>query len=151
MDTRIAVSPGLPRTERNLTLYGQQLDNWPLLWGEVAIALTEAERDWFETEGDGGWKPLSPRYAETKERLYPGRTILRRTDELYESLTEPSRAARLAGPDALVFGSDDPVAGYHYDGTEKMPKRNPLISIVKQREIVRGLLEAHVRYHGYAS
>lgn len=146
---RIAVSPGLPRTERNLTLYGRQLANWPLLWGETIIALTEAERDWFATEGDGTWKPLNPAYAARKASLFPGKPILRATDTLYESLTEPKYAAAIAGPNMMVFGSDDPVAEYHYRGTPKMPKRNPLISINRQREIVRGLLEAHVNYHGF--
>lgn len=146
---RITVSPSLPRTQRTLSLYGKRLADWPLLWGEVVIALTEAERDWFATEGEGSWKPLNPEYAATKARLFPGKTILRATDTLYESLTTPNLAASLKNPDQLEFGSDDPVAEYHYKGTPKMPKRNPIIPITRQREIVRGLLEDHIRYHGY--
>jgi phage gpG-like protein len=144
---RIAVSPSLPRTERRLTLYGEQLANWPLLWGEISVALQEAERDWFESEGEGTWKPLQPDYRARKALLYPGKTILRATDALYDSLTG-SDAAKLVGPEAMEFGTDDPVAQFHYDGTERMPKRNPIIPISRQREIARGLLAEHVDYHG---
>jgi phage gpG-like protein len=150
LGTRIAVSPSVPRTQRNLTLYGQELSNWPMLWGEVSLALCEAEKEWFESEGDGTWKPLSPAYAARKAHLFPGKPLLRATDTLYESLTEPSEAGSLNSPNQMVFGSDDPVAEYHYKGTDRMPRRNPIIPISRQREIVRGLLEDHVRYHGYA-
>lgn len=147
---RIAVSPSVPRTERRLTLYGEQLADWPVFWAEVAIAFAQAEQEWFESQGEGTWAPLNPEYAARKAELFPGKTILRATDTLYDSLTDTSQAAHLAGPDAMVFGTTDPVAQYHYDGTPKMPKRNPLISIVKQREIARSLLESHVAYHGFA-
>lgn len=149
MPVKITVSPSVPRTQRNLTLYGAQLANWPLLWGEVSIALCEAEKEWFESEGDGTWKPLNPEYASRKAVLFPGKTILRATDTLYDSLTEPGQAGHLNSPEQFVFGSDDEVADYHYKGTPRMPKRNPIIPISRQREIVRGLLEEHVRYHGF--
>lgn len=38
----------------------------------------------FEEEGPG-WLELTPVYAKAKERKYPGKTILRRTDALYLS------------------------------------------------------------------
>jgi hypothetical protein len=39
------VSPSAAPHEPRLTLYGEQLADWPLLWGEISVALQEAERD----------------------------------------------------------------------------------------------------------
>lgn len=151
MDVRVAVSPTLDRAVRRLQLYAEHLSSWPILWVEIGHALADAEREWFESEGDGSWKPLDPDYAARKAQLFPGKTILRATDELFESLTDPTKAMTLAGPDSLLFGSDVTVGNYklaalHQEGTSKMPARKPFVSIVKQREIVRAATARHVRY-----
>ncbi len=151
MLTRVAVSPTLDRSVRRLQLYAKKLSSWPILWVEIGHALADAERELFQTEGSGAWKPLDPDYAAAKAALYPGKTILRATDDLYESLTDPKRAMTLAGPDTLLFGSDVTVGNYklaalHQEGAGNLPVRKPLVSIVKQRQIVRAATLRHVRY-----
>lgn len=148
---RVAVSPTLDRAVRRLQLYARKLASWPVLWVEIGHALADAEREWFQTQGDGSWAPLDPDYAARKAALFPGKTILRATDELYKSLTDPARAMTLAGPDTLLFGSDVTVGNYklgalHQEGAGHLPVRKPLVSIVKQREIVRIATDRHVRY-----
>jgi hypothetical protein len=150
-DVRIAVSPTLDRAVRRLRLYGKKLSSWPVLFVEIGEAFAEAEREWFQTQGDGSWKPLSKAYAERKAKLYPGKTILVASGELEKSLTDTLRAIRLIPPDMFTFGSDVEVNGYslaelHQSGTERMPVRKPIISIRKQREIARTLTLRHVKY-----
>jgi len=151
MLTRVAVSPTADKAVRRLQLYAKKLSSWPILWVEIGHALADAERTWFETEGDGSWKPLSEDYARRKAQLYPGKTLLVASEELQKSLTDPSRAMSLAGPDTLLFGSDVTVGQYklsalHQTGAGNLPVRKPLISINKQRAIVRRLTAEHVRY-----
>lgn len=95
---------------------------WPLLV-PIFIGWMGAQ---FATEGGWGghtWAPLSPAYAAYKSRHYPGRTILIREGTLRRAASEPSRVAT---PRTLTLSIDDPVAGYHQEGTDKMPAR-PLI------------------------
>lgn len=51
----------------------------------------EINKELFATEGKSGdhgkWRPLSDDYKAWKEKHYPGKTIMRRTDRLYKSLT----------------------------------------------------------------
>lgn len=152
---RIAVSPTANKAARRLRLYAKKLSAWPVLFVEIGRAFAEAEAQWFQTEGDGSWKPLSERYAERKAALYPGRTILVASGELEKSLTNSARAVKLVGPDVFTYSSDVDVNGYnlaelHQAGTDTMPVRKPIISIRKQREIARRLTLEHVQYRGGA-
>lgn len=75
------------------------------------IPVFEAEeRRQFDAEGGGprgGWAALSPAYAAWKQQNYPGKTILRRTDALYEALTSSSSvfAERVMGGEEFNFGT----------------------------------------------
>jgi hypothetical protein len=63
-------------------------------------------------------------YAAEKARTHPGRTILIREGNLRRAASEPRREAT---PRTLTLWIDDEnVAGYHQDGTDRMPAR-PLI------------------------
>jgi phage gpG-like protein len=87
-----------------------------------------AERRQFSTQGgyaSGGWAPLSPRYAEWKARHYPGQPILRRTDELFRSLTEGPEI-NVIEPQFALFGSAVPYGEFHQHGTARMPMRKPV-------------------------
>lgn len=154
---RVAVA-GVRPAMRRLSLYGAKLRDWPLLWEEIGRGFAEAEVKLFESEGaDGGgentpWADLSESYAEAKAALHPGKPILQADGDLMESLTDPERAMHLTAPDVMLYGSDITVAGgwnlgeLHYRGTSKMPPRNPLVSMVRQREIARTALAEHTRY-----
>lgn len=144
---------------RRISLYGRKLAAWPMFWEELGRLFAEAEARLFQSEGaiGGGkntpWRPLSVDYAASKSVLFPGKTILVASGELEASLTDPAKAIRLAAPDVMVFGSDVTtpdgrwsLAELHYMGTSRMPARNPLISLTRQRELAQGLLAEWIRY-----
>lgn len=65
----------------------------------------------FENEGlPQAWPNLSPGYAAWKEQHYPGKTIGRRTDRMYESFTETSNPEMIweTGPRSIRYGSRVP-------------------------------------------
>lgn len=69
----------------------------------------------------GAMKALTPRYAARKAKRYPGKTILRATDQLIQSI------AWEAGPDFVEAGPTDEKARYHAspEARHKMPLRDP--------------------------
>ena len=73
----------------------------------------------------GGWAPLDPLYAKYKRRKYPGRPLLVRTGEMKEALTRKGHREFVFNrrSNMLVLGSDNPIAPYHQEGTERMPDR----------------------------
>lgn len=83
----------------------------------------------FDAQGGGprgGWAALSPSYALAKEQTYPGKTILRRTDALYEALTSSSSvfAERVMTGEQFNFGTRGvDYASYHQVGTSTMVDR----------------------------
>lgn len=94
---------------------------------EVAEEFLRAERRQFASEGgfgSGGWAPLSPPYAAWKARHYPGKPILRRTDELFRSLTQ-GPAVRVITPTLLRLGSDVAHGPPHQLG-KGVPRRRPV-------------------------
>jgi phage gpG-like protein len=79
---------------------------------------------------------LAPSTLAEKARLgYPS-DILVRTGELRDSLTDPGRAMKIGATEA-TYGTDVFYAGYHQDGTTKMPQRQviplPLPPSLRQR------------------
>lgn len=97
----------------------------------VADDFYDLMRQQFAAEGatlTGRWAPLSPRYAAYKARRYPGKTILRRTDALYESLTGPvaSESVFRLGADEVLMATSHVAARFHQTGTSRMPARPPV-------------------------
>lgn len=106
------------------------------------------ERRQFDAQGGGprgGWAALSPGYAKWKEENYPGKSILRRTDALYEALTESSSvfAERVMSGDQFNFGTRGlEYASFHQLGTGSMVDRPPFdFSDDFERDLVEAALE----------
>ena len=61
------------------------------------------------------WPRLSPAYAAWKAQHFPGATIMRRTDRLYESLTQAGSGALIweVTPRTIRYGSKVPYWQYH--------------------------------------
>lgn len=116
-------------------------------WLKFERVLARANRRRFLAQGasDGAaWAPLSPRYAAWKANHYPGKTILRRTDELFRSLTRVPMDVHRVTPSAAEFGTDVPYAIFHQLGTKHMPARPPVVvTPLLERELNR-LVAAHV-------
>jgi len=87
-------------------------------------------------EGRGRWEELSPDYREWKELHYPGRTILQRTDRLWNSLTGEGHTDHIFEYDESEFkiGTAVPYATFHQDGTPNMPQRKIIELTQPQRK-----------------
>lgn len=118
---------GDEQIDRTLERFGHAVSDMRPAWEAMAERFTRAERRLFATEGRSagdGWAPLSPDYAAWKARHYPGKTILRRTDELFTSLTD-GPAIRIIEPDFAVLGSDVAHGRYHQRG-DGVQRRRPV-------------------------
>lgn len=121
---------------------------WPGVSGTIYSIFGRA----FDTEGAstaaGRWKELTPSYARGKAIKFPGQTILRAENTLFESMTDPEAADAVFIPerDQLTIGSRDPKARAHQRGLGNLPAR-PMISFTEtdkrdiQKSLQRGLLQ----------
>lgn len=128
-----SVDPGLRRLRAAFERGGAEVANLgKYVFPRVSDALEAATSKQFEGEGvgsTGSWAVLSPRYAEWKEKHFPGALILDRTRALMSGLTDSSSstARRESSNEALVFGTSGvEYATFHQTGTKKMPARPPL-------------------------
>lgn len=115
-------------------------------WSAIRDRFVAMERRQFESEGQaasGGWSPLSPRYAAWKARNYPGKTILRRTDELFESLTE-GPAVYVAEPAWMILGTDVDYARHHQTGGPNLPQRRPVELPESERDAWAQIMQNHI-------
>jgi phage gpG-like protein len=105
----------------SLQRFGQRIQDFRPFWIEYfAPAFYRDLQRNFELEGRyvGGWAPLSPAYKAWKDQHYPGKTILRRTDALFRSLTFDGhtvgpRGIFLPEERRLVLGTSVEYAEYH--------------------------------------
>lgn len=138
---------GKEKFDRALTLLNDSFKDFRRIWPQVAAVFYKAERRQFDSEGgkSGGWAAPSEPYAKAKEIRYPGQPILRATNALYESLTDPTgeNAIFSQSEDTLTLGSSLDYAAVHQTGWEKMPARPPIaIDDEEQAEMVRVMREA---------
>lgn len=119
----------------------------------IAGVFYAAEDRLFQSEGASGasgkWAPLSKPYERFKSRNFPGKTIMRREDTLYNSLTDPEApdAVYRAEREEIVFGTRDPKALAHHRGRGRLPSR-PLISLSEsdKRRIQKSIQADLVRF-----
>ena len=109
-------------------------------WKDVHQIFLEFERKVFETEGgyaSADWVPLNPSYAAYKERTYGSKSIMRRSDRLYKSLTAANHPDHVynTGPAFIEMGTRTLYARAQHFGYERMglPAR-PLIPKITKEE-----------------
>jgi len=122
------------------TTHLEGLDEWDRETQQVAALLLDLRTFWpsvvplfigwmraqFDTQGafmGDPWAPLSPAYAAWKAIKYPGKPILQAEGDLRQAASSPRRETT---PQTLTLTIADPKAGYHQDGTGRMPAR-PLV------------------------
>lgn len=138
--------------DRAFNRIDQSVSDFRSIWPGVAGTIYGIFGRAFDTEGAstaaGKWKELTPAYAKQKAIAFPGQTILRREDTLFESLTDPEAVDAIFIPEAdqLTIGSRDPKARAHQRGLGHLPAR-PIISFTEtdkrdiQKSLQRGLLQ----------
>lgn len=139
---------GVPVLDRAFNRIDEHISDFRNFWPGVITAFYEIEVEQFESEGSKGasgkWTPLSPAYKVFKEREFPGKTILRREDDLFESLTGPDALGSVLRPekDELIIGSAVPYALVH------QRKGRPPISLseANKRRITKGIQERLVEF-----
>lgn len=124
----ITLRPPINFILRQSREFRRALDNLEPLWDRFGDAMEEIEQKRFDSEGPG-WAELSDSTAEDRARhgFPPFGPILQREGDLMDSLTDAGRAMT-ASPQSMVWASDDFKAGWHQDGTDKMPAR-PVLKI----------------------
>lgn len=133
---------------KRLRLYATGLHTWRSLYRTIARDIARAEVRWFQSEGEGSWKPLSEAYARQKAILHPGKPILVAEGDLQAAATSAERLLRSRSAMAAEYVIADPKARFHGgDGPRTvMPKRDPFIPLLQVRRIVRLALAGHIRY-----
>lgn len=124
---------GHERASVGISRYAKTIQDFRPFWRQqVAPWFFDLVQQGFASQGAppvGRWEPLSKPYAAWKARRYPGRTILRRSDTLIQSLTW--RGAQLQGRGGVAtfharaaeLGTAIPYARFHQRGTRRMPAR----------------------------
>jgi phage gpG-like protein len=143
----VAEVQGEVQLDRAFNRVDQEISDFRNFWPGVILAFYEIETAQFATEGaqgaSGQWAALSPAYKIFKEIEFPGKTILRRTDALYESMTGPDALDSIVRPekDELTIGSALPYALVHQ-------KTRPIISLSEdnKRKIVKSIQQRLVEF-----
>jgi phage gpG-like protein len=127
---------GEDQVSRSLLAYAERAGDMRPAWEELRDRFVGYEEKWFDSEGDGRWPPLSASYAEWKARHFPGRKTLVREGDLKASVLKPD--IEVMEPTFAMFGTADPVAGYHQKGDGRLPMRRVIdLSEEEKREWIR--------------
>ena len=139
VSTKITIQ-NLEATRRGLDRLEQRISNFAPFWRSVAIPVIKGKlRDIFWQEGPG-WAPLAD--STLRSRLFPGNPILQQTGALMNSLVD-NPIVRVS-QDELVFGSNNPYAQFHEQGTRRMPARPFLRPAIEE-----AMAEIRSRYVDY--
>lgn len=102
---------------------------------KISTDYYDVQREWFESQGGGRWRPLNPRYAARKAKRAPGKTILRLTDRLYNEITGKNRKARTRKSGLQIYILGVPYWVEHEEGRPNMnlPQREVISPWIAQR------------------
>lgn len=118
---------GADEIGRRYNLLGAHLEDASPVLAAIRERFIAAEKMTFESEGgaSGHWAPLSAAYAVEKAHRYGDMPILQATGHLMRSLTD-ELDIDIVEPHMAIFGTGDPVGGYHQRGNARLPRRPPL-------------------------
>lgn len=143
----VAEIAGDVQLDRAFNRVDEQISDFRNFWPGAITAFYEIETEQFQSEGakgaSGPWTPLSPAYKLFKEREFPGKTILRREDALYESMTSADALDSILRPerDELIIGSALPYALAQH-------RKRPVISLSEdnKRKLVKSIQQRLVEF-----
>ncbi len=90
--------------------------------------LYKINRSHFSTRGHGSWAPLTPKYKKRKQAAGFGTRILRRTDDLYRSVTQrggqnQTQIQRRGFGFDYMFRTTERKSDWHHKGRGRLPER----------------------------
>jgi len=147
-----ATLEGVELFDRAFNRLDQGVSDFRGVWPEASGTIYNIFSRAFDTEGAstaaGKFKELTPSYAKGKALEFPGQTILKAENTLYESMIDPEAADAIFIPerDQLTIGTRDLKARAHQFGLGNLPAR-PFISFTEsdrreiQKSLQRGLLQ----------
>ena len=108
--------------DRGIARFADGIADYRPIWPIIEDDYYAQMKDQFKSEGEEGgdaWAPLSEKYAGWKEAHFPGKPILQRTGDLYDSLTNPNstNGVRREERKTLTLGSTLAYAIDHQTGT----------------------------------
>lgn len=126
---------------RQLSRFTESVKDYRPAFATIVKRLEDHAAKQFASQGKGEWAPLSPAYARWKEANFPGRPLLRLTDDLYNSLVkENSKSVREVKELTLKWGTKVPYGTFHQLGTRRMPARRIIaLSVEEKRTIVKDI------------
>lgn len=138
---------GVEVLNRSFNRIERHISDFRNIWPEVSGRIYGIFGRAFDTEGRstaaGKFKPLTPAYAKRKAIKYPGQTILKATNSLYESMTDPD------APDAIFRPERDQlIMGTRREGAKAHQRTRPFISFTERdkRDIQKGIQVGLVQF-----
>jgi hypothetical protein len=114
----------------------------------AGVIVYDETRAQFAAQGNPPWPTLDPVYAALKKRLFPGKTMLRVTDALMHSVTDPAAEGAIyeLTKTSLTIGSDIRVGRWnlgliHQEGAPRARiDPRPMLRLLEtaKRNIIRG-------------
>ena len=112
---------------REILRFTKDAQDFRVIAPALLVTIRQIVREQFAAQGRGvigNWKKLSIDYAKAKEKKYPGKTILRASDKLFDSLISRTNYSIVSiRKSELIYGTNVPYAAFHEDGTRKMTRR----------------------------
>lgn len=138
--------------DNTLNLWGSRLRNAQPAFNEIAGVMAGLQKDWFATEGQGSWAPLSPKYAAWKKKHFPKRGILHGPDrrghkglQLRDQLTKRPFGYERITRHEFIYGSTLDYSKHHRLGAGNMPARDPLVPLTPQTiKILQHIIQVHI-------
>ena len=130
-----------------------ELENYVKRSSNLSRPFQVFQKYWFdaidENFASGGdpveWPALSPAYEKWKQSRFPGQPIMRRSDELYDSLTNrTSSTIWSVGARHIEFGTRVPHFIYHQEGRGNNPQRPVLVLPDSAADRLRQLIENYI-------
>lgn len=138
--------------ETTLALWGTRLRNPQPAFNEMADVMAGLQKEWFRTEGEGSWAPLSEPYRSWKRKKFPKRGILHGPDrpghrglQLRDQLTRRPFGYERITRHEFVYGSTLPYSKHHKLGDGNLPKRDPMVPLTpKTIAILQHIVQVHI-------
>lgn len=121
---------GFDKQVHRLEGFAAQMADLRGFWPVLVPVFIRWMREQFATEGAWGgqrWARLSPAYAAAKAVRHPGKGILIAEGDLRQAASRPKRTVT---PSSLTLEIVDPKIEFHQDGTDRMPARPVVPSLL---------------------